>query len=60
MLTKQDLDDGVNRLVSEVIKKEMLSGGNLSKISKPPIPIHLELNTTEYVENVEKLMERDE
>lgn len=53
-------EDGVKNLVSEVIKKEMRRGGCLSKFPEPPTPIHLELNTTEYVENVEKLMERDE
>ena len=40
----------------------MRPGGYLSKISKPPTPIHSELNT-EYVDDVddvEKLMERDE
>ena len=50
---------GLNKLALEVIKKEMRSGGYLSKISKPPTPIHSELNT-EYVDDVEKLMERDE
>ena len=52
-------EGGLNRLASEVIKKEMRPGGYLSKISKPPTPIHSELNT-EYVEDIEKLMERDE
>lgn len=52
-------EDGVKDLASKVIKKEMRPGGYLSKISKPPTPIHSELNT-EYVEDIEKLMERDE
>ena len=50
---------GLNKLALEVIKKEMRPGGYLSKISKPPTPIHSELNT-EYVDDVEKLTERDE
>jgi hypothetical protein len=52
-------EEELRNFVSEVIKKEMRSGGYLSKISKPPTPIHSELNT-EYVDDVEKLMERDE
>ena len=52
-------EDGVKDLVSEVIKKEMRLGGYLSKISKPPTSTHSELNA-EYVEDIEKLMERDE
>lgn len=60
LLPPTSIDEGeLNKLALEVIKKEMLPGGYLSKISKPTTPIHSELNT-EYVDDVEKLMERDE
>lgn len=51
-------NDGLRDLVSEVIKKEMCAGGNLSKITKPSNQPRS--SYVEYVEDVEKLMERDE
>jgi hypothetical protein len=51
-------NDGLRDLVSKVIKKEMCTGGNLSKITKPSNQPRG--SYVEYVEDVEKLMERDE